>query len=139
MRVRKTDRATQQSLPFQKVKHEYGPPDAQPTATGGIIILVTGQLIVSDICKRCSTRLLPSNIPDRSMTSSALLATPRLSSSPRTPLASGLSSTTFSSLSFSRRQMMHGKRCFDYLKRWKNTNEIKEMSKRRDCCVCVHD
>ncbi|KAK3953673.1 hypothetical protein QBC32DRAFT_112559 [Pseudoneurospora amorphoporcata] len=36
------------SLPFQKVKHEYGPPDAQPTANGGIVILVTGQLIVDD-------------------------------------------------------------------------------------------
>jgi hypothetical protein len=35
-----------QSLPFQKVKHEFGPPDAQPTPNGGIIILVTGQLIV---------------------------------------------------------------------------------------------
>ncbi|KAJ4398450.1 Nuclear transport factor 2 [Neurospora sp. IMI 360204] len=36
------------SLPFQKVKHEYGEPDAQPTANGGIIILVTGHLVVDD-------------------------------------------------------------------------------------------
>ncbi|KAG7286636.1 Nuclear transport factor 2 [Staphylotrichum longicolle] len=35
-------------LPFQKVKHEFGPPDAQPTPNGGIIILVTGQLVVDD-------------------------------------------------------------------------------------------
>ena len=49
MKGNETDRATKQSLPFQKVKHEYGPPDAQPTANGGIVILVTGQLIVSDV------------------------------------------------------------------------------------------
>ncbi|KAK4126988.1 nuclear transport factor 2 [Parathielavia appendiculata] len=36
------------NLPFRKVKHQYGAPDAQPTAAGGIIILVTGQLVVDD-------------------------------------------------------------------------------------------
>ncbi|KAL2255939.1 hypothetical protein VTK26DRAFT_2451 [Humicola hyalothermophila] len=36
------------SLPFQKVKHVYGPPDAQPTPNGGILILVTGQLLVDE-------------------------------------------------------------------------------------------
>ncbi|KAK3901628.1 nuclear transport factor 2 [Staphylotrichum tortipilum] len=36
------------SLPFQKVQHQAGEPDAQPTPNGGIIILVTGQLVVDD-------------------------------------------------------------------------------------------
>ncbi|KAK3292577.1 uncharacterized protein B0H64DRAFT_407104 [Chaetomium fimeti] len=36
------------SLPFQKVIHKISTLDAQPTATGGIIILVTGQLLVDD-------------------------------------------------------------------------------------------
>jgi hypothetical protein len=35
-----------QNLPFEKVKHVFGEPDAQPTPNGGIIILVTGQLVV---------------------------------------------------------------------------------------------
>ncbi|KAK4109782.1 nuclear transport factor 2 [Canariomyces notabilis] len=36
------------NLPFQKVTHQSAPPEAQPTANGGIIILVTGQLVVDD-------------------------------------------------------------------------------------------
>ncbi|KAK0742461.1 hypothetical protein B0T21DRAFT_361424 [Apiosordaria backusii] len=36
------------NLPFQKVKHEFATADAQPTATGGIVILVTGKLLVDD-------------------------------------------------------------------------------------------
>ncbi|KAK0743790.1 nuclear transport factor 2 [Schizothecium vesticola] len=36
------------NLPFQKVLHKYGGVDAQPTATGAIVILVTGQLVVDD-------------------------------------------------------------------------------------------
>ncbi|KAK1827700.1 nuclear transport factor 2 [Podospora conica] len=35
-------------LPFQKVQHKYGGVDAQPTPTGAIVILVTGQLVVDD-------------------------------------------------------------------------------------------
>ncbi|KAK4190775.1 hypothetical protein QBC35DRAFT_54627 [Podospora australis] len=35
-------------LDFQKVKHVYETADAQPTATGGIVILVTGKLAVDD-------------------------------------------------------------------------------------------
>ncbi|KAK0673032.1 hypothetical protein QBC41DRAFT_242425 [Cercophora samala] len=36
------------NLPFQKVKHHFDTADAQPTATGGIVILVTGQLLVDE-------------------------------------------------------------------------------------------
>ncbi|CCF47766.1 nuclear transport factor 2 [Colletotrichum higginsianum] len=36
------------SLPFQKVKHQVTTLDAQPTLEGGIIILVTGQLLVDE-------------------------------------------------------------------------------------------
>ncbi|KXX75815.1 Nuclear transport factor 2 [Madurella mycetomatis] len=36
------------SLPFQKVRHVHGEPDAQPTPAGGIIILVNGQLAVDE-------------------------------------------------------------------------------------------
>jgi hypothetical protein len=37
------------ALPFEKVKHQVGTLDAQPTMVeGGIIILVTGQLLVDD-------------------------------------------------------------------------------------------
>ncbi|KAK1767649.1 nuclear transport factor 2 [Phialemonium atrogriseum] len=36
------------SLPFQKVKHEVSTLDAQPTVEGGILILVTGQLLVDE-------------------------------------------------------------------------------------------
>ncbi len=39
-------KSTLQNLPFQKVTHKFNPPDAQPTPNGGIIILVTGQLLV---------------------------------------------------------------------------------------------
>ncbi|KAK4198611.1 hypothetical protein QBC40DRAFT_283460 [Triangularia verruculosa] len=35
-------------LPFQKVQHQHDTVDAQPTATGGIVILVTGKLVVDD-------------------------------------------------------------------------------------------
>ncbi|KAK0709567.1 nuclear transport factor 2 [Lasiosphaeria miniovina] len=36
------------SLPFQKVKHQPVTTEAQPTPGGGIVILVTGQLLVDD-------------------------------------------------------------------------------------------
>ncbi|GJC81251.1 nuclear transport factor 2 [Colletotrichum tofieldiae] len=36
------------SLPFVKVKHQVTTLDAQPTLEGGIIILVTGQLLVDE-------------------------------------------------------------------------------------------
>ncbi|KAL2119758.1 hypothetical protein VTJ04DRAFT_6719 [Mycothermus thermophilus] len=36
------------SLPFTKVVHRTSSVDAQPTANGGIIILVTGQLLVDE-------------------------------------------------------------------------------------------
>ncbi|KAK3381572.1 hypothetical protein B0H63DRAFT_450893 [Podospora didyma] len=36
------------SLPFQKVVHRPSAQDAQPSPTGGIIILVTGQLLVDE-------------------------------------------------------------------------------------------
>lgn len=35
-----------QSLPFQKVVHKFTPPDVQPTAVGGALISVLGQLVV---------------------------------------------------------------------------------------------
>ncbi|EPQ30347.1 uncharacterized protein PFL1_01873 [Pseudozyma flocculosa PF-1] len=38
-----------QNLPFQKVKHEVGSLDAQPTGTGGsLLVLVTGALLVDE-------------------------------------------------------------------------------------------
>ncbi|KAF4781343.1 nuclear transport factor 2 [Colletotrichum scovillei] len=36
------------SLPFEKVKHQVSTLDAQPTTDNGIIILVTGQLLVDE-------------------------------------------------------------------------------------------
>jgi hypothetical protein len=36
------------SLPFQKVQHKTETLDAQPTSSGGIIILVTGKLLVDE-------------------------------------------------------------------------------------------
>ncbi|HUR01132.1 MAG TPA: nuclear transport factor 2 family protein [Nonomuraea sp.] len=36
------------SLPFQKVEHQVTTNDAQPLADGGIIVMVTGALIVDD-------------------------------------------------------------------------------------------
>lgn len=38
---------TQQSLPFQQVRHQIATFDAQPSSEGGIIVLVTGALLVS--------------------------------------------------------------------------------------------
>ena len=35
-----------QGLPFQKVKHQVSTLDAQPTLNEGVLILVTGQLLV---------------------------------------------------------------------------------------------
>ncbi|KAK3994603.1 nuclear transport factor 2 [Cladorrhinum sp. PSN332] len=35
-------------LPFQQVKHQIAALDAQPTPTGGIVILVTGHLLVDE-------------------------------------------------------------------------------------------
>ncbi|KAK6507582.1 Nuclear transport factor 2 [Arthrobotrys musiformis] len=35
-------------LPFQKVEHQVATKDAQPLATGGIVVLVTGALKVDD-------------------------------------------------------------------------------------------
>ena len=40
-----------QSLPFQKVKHAVGTLDAQPSVNGGIVILITGQLLVRPLHK----------------------------------------------------------------------------------------
>jgi hypothetical protein len=37
---------TVQGLPFQKVKHQVATLDAQPTPNNGVLILVTGQLLV---------------------------------------------------------------------------------------------
>ncbi|KAK3384324.1 hypothetical protein B0T24DRAFT_588892 [Lasiosphaeria ovina] len=36
------------NLPFEKVKHQPVTTEAQPTPGGGIVILVTGQLLVDD-------------------------------------------------------------------------------------------
>ncbi|OAA62739.1 serine beta-lactamase-like superfamily protein [Niveomyces insectorum RCEF 264] len=36
------------ALPFQKVKHVVTTNDAQPTKDGGVIVLVTGQLLVDE-------------------------------------------------------------------------------------------
>lgn len=36
------------SLPFEKVKHQVSTLDAQPTVEGGILILITGQLLVDE-------------------------------------------------------------------------------------------
>lgn len=47
MRCWTLTRLSQQTLPFQKVKHQVSTLDAQPTMVdGGIVILVTGQLLV---------------------------------------------------------------------------------------------
>ncbi|KAH6842857.1 hypothetical protein B0I37DRAFT_330385 [Chaetomium sp. MPI-CAGE-AT-0009] len=35
-------------LPFQKVRHQVDTLDSQPTSNGGIIILVTGKLVVDE-------------------------------------------------------------------------------------------
>lgn len=34
------------SLPFESVKHQVSTLDSQPTVEGGILILITGQLLV---------------------------------------------------------------------------------------------
>ncbi|KAK4158385.1 hypothetical protein C8A00DRAFT_28664 [Chaetomidium leptoderma] len=47
------------SLPFQKVKHQFAEPDAQPSPSGGIIILVTGQLVRRDFQVDDESRPLP--------------------------------------------------------------------------------
>ena len=40
---------TSQNLPFQKVQHRVDTTDAQPSGeTGGIIVMVTGALLVGD-------------------------------------------------------------------------------------------
>ncbi|KAH7021016.1 nuclear transport factor 2 domain-containing protein [Microdochium trichocladiopsis] len=36
------------SLPFQKVKHQVSTLDAQPSVSGGVLVLVTGQLLVDE-------------------------------------------------------------------------------------------
>ncbi|RYP50000.1 hypothetical protein DL769_011012 [Monosporascus sp. CRB-8-3] len=36
------------NLPFEKVKHQVSTLDAQPSINGGILVLVTGQLLVDD-------------------------------------------------------------------------------------------
>jgi len=41
-----THESNQQSLPFQQVRHQIATFDAQPSSEGGIIVLVTGALIV---------------------------------------------------------------------------------------------
>lgn len=40
------------SLPFEKVKHQVSTLDAQPTVEGGILILITGQLLVRETSLR---------------------------------------------------------------------------------------
>lgn len=50
------------ALPFEKVKHQVSTLDSQPTVEGGIIILITGQLLVchsplSALC-RCQTQAI---------------------------------------------------------------------------------
>jgi hypothetical protein len=57
-----------QSLPFAKVQHKLTTLDAQPSsAAGGIMVLVTGKLLVSCHCgERCTVLTTP-----RSMTSSS--------------------------------------------------------------------
>ncbi|KXJ89727.1 hypothetical protein Micbo1qcDRAFT_165069 [Microdochium bolleyi] len=35
-------------LPFQKVKHQVSTLDAQPSVSGGVLVLVTGQLLVDE-------------------------------------------------------------------------------------------
>ncbi|EPE06200.1 nuclear transport factor 2 [Ophiostoma piceae UAMH 11346] len=35
-------------LPFQQVKHQVSTKDAQPTSNDGVIVLVTGQLLVDE-------------------------------------------------------------------------------------------
>lgn len=40
-----------QSLPFQQVRHQIATFDAQPSSEGGIIVLVTGALLVSNYSK----------------------------------------------------------------------------------------
>jgi hypothetical protein len=35
-----------QALPFQKVRHQVSTLDAQPAPNGGVLVLVTGQLLV---------------------------------------------------------------------------------------------
>lgn len=43
-------------LPFEKVKHQVSTLDSQPTVEGGILILITGQLLVSKPCLwQCAT------------------------------------------------------------------------------------
>ena len=39
---------TPQGLPFQQVKHQVSTKDAQPTSNDGVIVLVTGQLLVDE-------------------------------------------------------------------------------------------
>ncbi|KAK6082904.1 nuclear transport factor 2 [Seiridium cupressi] len=36
------------SLPFQQVKHQVATLDAQPSVNGGVLVLVTGQLLVDE-------------------------------------------------------------------------------------------
>lgn len=36
------------SLPFQQVKHQVSTLDAQPGVNGGVLVLVTGQLLVDE-------------------------------------------------------------------------------------------
>lgn len=36
------------NLPFQQVKHQVSTLDAQPSVNGGVLVLVTGQLLVDE-------------------------------------------------------------------------------------------
>jgi hypothetical protein len=43
-------------LPFQKVKHQVSTLDAQPTVQDGVVILVTGALLVGTCFDKCEIR-----------------------------------------------------------------------------------
>lgn len=45
-------------LPFEKVKHQVSTLDSQPTVEGGILILITGQLLVCKQSFICTTSML---------------------------------------------------------------------------------
>lgn len=45
------------SLPFQQCKHHISSLDAQPSLSGGVLVFVTGQLLVRDGGRRA--RVLP--------------------------------------------------------------------------------
>lgn len=54
-----TNHYNAQSLPFAKVKHQVSTLDAQPVEGGGIIILVTGALLVSYPASKRAGNVIP--------------------------------------------------------------------------------